>query len=53
MFRAEDDEPDKRPPYKLTNRQQIYIEEVRTSIREFREWKQEQEPIPELEQESQ
>jgi len=53
MFRAEDNKPDKQPPYELTNQQQIYIKEIQTSIQEFRAWKQEQEPTPEPEQESQ
>src|SRR5277367_1801007 len=42
MFRAEDDDEDKRPSYKLTEQQQMCIEDVRTSIQEFRQWKQEQ-----------
>ena len=44
MFRAEEDEPDKRPPYELTERQQMAIEDVRASIREFLQWKKDQEP---------
>jgi hypothetical protein len=46
IFRAEDEDADKRPAYKLTGRQQIGIHEVRKVIQEFREWKQDQ-PIVE------
>jgi hypothetical protein len=53
MCRAEDDEPDKRTPYELTDRQQIYIEEVQASIREYRAWKQKREPTLESERENQ
>jgi hypothetical protein len=51
VFRAEDEEPDKRPPYELTERQQICIEDVRASIREFQAWKQEQGPTREPDRE--
>jgi hypothetical protein len=51
VFRAEDEEPDKRPPYELTERQQICIEDVRASIREFQAWKQEQAPTREPDRE--
>jgi hypothetical protein len=42
IFRSKDMEPDKRPAYELTERQQIYIEDMWTSIKEFVWWKEEQ-----------
>jgi DNA-binding PadR family transcriptional regulator len=35
IFRAEEDEPDTRPLYELTERQQASIEEIREAIRRF------------------
>ena len=32
IFRAKDDEPDKRPPYELTERQQMAIKDIQASI---------------------
>ena len=49
IFRAKDDDVDKRPLYELTEQQQMCIEDVQASIREFRRWKQEQELTSELE----
>jgi hypothetical protein len=41
---AEDDKPDKRPPYELTERQRVAMQAVRDVIREFEVWNgQEQE----------
>ncbi|KAK6591982.1 hypothetical protein H4I95_11932 [Botrytis cinerea] len=42
IFRSKDIEPEKRPAYELTERQQMCIEDVRTSIEEFVWWKEEQ-----------
>lgn len=42
MFRAEDKEVKKRPAYKLRGQQQIAIQGVRSVIREFQAWKQDQ-----------
>jgi RecQ family ATP-dependent DNA helicase len=44
IFRAEEDEPDKRPPYELTERQQSSIEVIRDAIRGFMQWKTDQGP---------
>jgi hypothetical protein len=44
IFRAEEDEPDKRPPYELTERQQSSIEGIRDAIRGFLQWKADQGP---------
>jgi hypothetical protein len=43
VFRAEDDEPEFRPPYVLTEAQQSAMQIVREKIGAFQEWKQEQE----------
>ncbi|KFY83337.1 hypothetical protein V500_10092, partial [Pseudogymnoascus sp. VKM F-4518 (FW-2643)] len=43
VFRAEDDEPEFRPPYVLTDAQQSSMQTVRDKIGSFQEWKQEQE----------
>ncbi|KAK6591540.1 hypothetical protein H4I96_12312 [Botrytis cinerea] len=42
IFRSKDIEPEKRPGYGLTERQQICIEDVWTSIEELIWWKEEQ-----------
>ena len=42
ILRAEDEEVDKRPAYKLTGRQQIAVQAVRAIIQEFQEWQQDQ-----------
>jgi hypothetical protein len=42
IFRSKDIEPEKRPGYELTGRQQVCIEDVWTSIEEFMWWKEEQ-----------
>ena len=42
VFRAEDEEVEKRPAYKLQGQQQIAIQEVQAMIQEFQEWKQDQ-----------
>ena len=42
IMRAEDEDDNKRPAYKLTSRQQIAMQEVRSIIQEFQEWKQDQ-----------
>jgi hypothetical protein len=42
VFRAEDEDIDKRPAYRLRGQQQIAIQEVRAVIREFQAWKQDQ-----------
>ncbi len=42
VFRAEEDDVDKRPPYVLTSTQQIAMQAVRDKIQAFQEWKQEQ-----------
>jgi RecQ family ATP-dependent DNA helicase len=42
VFRAEDEDVQKRPAYKLRGRQQIAVQEVRAIIQEFQEWKQDQ-----------
>ncbi|KFZ20592.1 hypothetical protein V502_03128 [Pseudogymnoascus sp. VKM F-4520 (FW-2644)] len=43
VFRAEDDEPEFRPPYVLTEAQQSAMQTVRDKIGAFQEWKEEQE----------
>ncbi len=42
IFRSKDIEPKKRPGYKLTERQQMAIQDVWTNIKEFVWWKEEQ-----------
>jgi hypothetical protein len=42
IFRSKDIEPDKRPAFELTERQQMCIEDVWTSIEELVWWKEEQ-----------
>jgi hypothetical protein len=42
VFRAEDEDVEKRPAYKLRGRQQIAIQQVQAIIQEFQEWKQDQ-----------
>ena len=42
IFWSKDIEPDKRLVYESTERQQMYIEDVQTSIEELVEWKEEQ-----------
>jgi hypothetical protein len=42
IFRSKAVELEKRPAYKLTERQQVYIKDVWTSIKEFIWWKEEQ-----------
>jgi hypothetical protein len=42
IFQAEDEEPSKRPAYKLTGSQQIAIYKVKEIIQEFQEWKEDQ-----------
>src|SRR5271165_1760626 len=49
ILRAEGQESNKRPTYKLTERQQIGINEVQRVIQEFQEWKEDQ-PIDDLSQ---
>ena len=44
IFRAEEDEPDKRPPYELTERQQSSIDVIRDAIRGLLQWKADQGP---------
>src|SRR6516162_5039019 len=46
ILRAEGQESNKRPAYKLTGRQQIAVNEVQRVIEEFQEWKEDQ-PIAE------
>lgn len=41
VFRSEDQEPEQRPPYQLTERQQICMDEVRSGVEEFLEWRDE------------
>jgi hypothetical protein len=41
IFQSKDIEPEKRPAYELTERQQMCIEDVWTSIEEFVWWKEE------------
>ncbi|KFY65432.1 hypothetical protein V496_02556, partial [Pseudogymnoascus sp. VKM F-4515 (FW-2607)] len=43
VFRAEDDEPEFRPPYVLTDAQQSAMQTVRDKIGAFQEWKEEKE----------
>jgi len=50
IFRSKDLEPDKRPPYELTERQQTCIEDVWTSVEEFVWWKEEREEEEEEEE---
>ena len=40
IFRSKDIEPEKRPGYKLTERQQMAIQDVWTNIEEFVWWKE-------------
>ena len=42
IFRSKDIEPEKRPGYELTERQQMAIQDVWTNIEEFVWWKEEQ-----------
>jgi hypothetical protein len=42
VFRAEDDEPEFRPPYVMTEAQQSAMQTVRDKIGAFQEWKEEQ-----------
>jgi hypothetical protein len=42
IFRAKAEDEEKHPGYELTERQRICIDDVRTAIREFGEWKDEQ-----------
>jgi hypothetical protein len=42
VFRAEDEDVEKQPAYKLQGRQQIAIQQVQAIIQEFQEWKQDQ-----------
>ena len=42
IFRSKDIKPEKRPGYELTERQQMCIKDVWTSIEEFVWWKEEQ-----------
>lgn len=49
VFRAEDDDEDKRPPYSLTQRQQAHLGELQRKIQEFQRW-QEQQPAREGEE---
>jgi superfamily II DNA helicase RecQ len=42
IFRSKDIEPEKRPGYELTERQQMAIDDVWTNIEEFIWWKEEQ-----------
>jgi hypothetical protein len=42
VLRAEDEDAEKRPAYKLTGRQQIGVQAVRAIIQEFQEWQQDQ-----------
>ena len=42
VFRAEDEDIDKRPAYRLQGQQQIAIQEVQAVIQEFQAWKQDQ-----------
>jgi hypothetical protein len=42
IFRSKDIEPEKRPGYELTERQQMAIDDVWTNIKEFVWWKEEQ-----------
>ena len=42
VLRAEDEDVEKRPAYKLTGRQQIGVQAVRAIIQEFQEWQQDQ-----------
>jgi hypothetical protein len=39
IFRAEDEEPEERPPYELTEEQQMAIEHTRIHIEVLRQWK--------------
>ncbi|OBT60052.1 hypothetical protein VE03_10517 [Pseudogymnoascus sp. 23342-1-I1] len=43
VFRAEDDEPELRPPYVLAEAQQSAMQTVRDKIGAFQEWKEEKE----------
>jgi RecQ family ATP-dependent DNA helicase len=43
VFRAEEDDPEFRPPYMLTKAQQTAMQTVRDKIQAFQQWKQEQE----------
>jgi len=42
VFRSKDIEPEKRPGYELTERQQMAINDVWTNVEEFVWWKEEQ-----------
>ena len=42
IFRSKNIEPEKRPGYELTERQQMAIQDVWTNIEEFVWWKEEQ-----------
>jgi len=42
LFRSKDVEPGQRPAYELTERQQMAIEDVWTSVEEFVGWREEQ-----------
>jgi hypothetical protein len=42
IFRAKEEDAEKRPAYKLTSRQQIGVQAVEAVIQEFQEWQQDQ-----------
>ena len=42
IFRSKDIKPEKRPGYKLTERQQMAIQDIWINIEEFIQWKEEQ-----------
>jgi len=44
IFRAEQQEPKQRPPYELTEKQQMAVEYTQNSIEELLQWKEAQEP---------